>query len=111
MAKKAANAAWQKKAENIMLLDMRDLFSIFDYFLILSAKSSRQLDSLVQAIKDELIEEKVKPIGIEGDGEAGWVLMDYGSVVIHIFTEGLRDYYCIERLFKDAPSLEVEGIG
>ncbi len=92
-------------------MDLTGLFSIFDYFLIMSATSSKQIDYLIEAIEDSLRKDGIKPIGIEGRGGSGWVLIDYGSVVIHIFTEEMREYYSIERLFKDAPALPIEGIG
>ncbi|HDP69470.1 MAG TPA: ribosome silencing factor [Actinobacteria bacterium] len=104
----ATYKAYEKKAENIIVLDLRNLLSITDYFVICEGKNERQVDYISDFIQEKLREKKEKPIGVEGKGKNGWILLDYGSVVIHVFTTEVRDYYQIERLWKDAPQIEWE---
>jgi ribosome-associated protein len=109
IARIAAKAASGKKATDIMLLDLRGLSDVCDYFLICTAANARMLSSVV----DE-IEEKVKkntgigPLSHEGRAGASWVLLDYASVVVHVFLPETRDYYRLERLWGDAPHIELE---
>jgi ribosome-associated protein len=109
IARIAAKAASGKKATDIMLLDLRGLSDVCDYFLICTAANARMLSSVV----DE-IEEKVKkntgigPLSHEGRAGASWVLLDYASVVVHAFLPETRDYYRLERLWGDAPHIELE---
>jgi ribosome-associated protein len=103
LALMAAKAADDKKAKNILLMDMRGVTIITDYFVICSGQSGVQ----VQAIADN-IEEKMAEIGLrvghlEGYREAKWVLMDYGMFVVHIFQEEDREFFDLERLWRDAP--------
>lgn len=108
LARIAAAAADEKKAEDIVLLDLEDLSDVCDYFLICSADNTRMLSSIV----DE-VEEKVKkntglsPLSHEGRAGASWVLLDYGSVVVHVFLPDTRDYYRLERLWGDAPHIDL----
>lgn len=108
LARIAANAADSKKATDIILLDLEGMSDVCDYFLICTADNARMISSVV----DE-IEEKVKkntglgPLSREGRGGASWVLLDYGSVVIHVFLPEARDYYRLERLWGDAPQVDV----
>lgn len=108
LAKVAAAAADDKKAYDIALLDLTQLSDMCDYFLIASAMNAHQADAIV----DE-IEKKVRlncaedPISIEGRDGMHWILMDYGPVVIHIFDEETRRYYRLERLWGDAPRIDL----
>ncbi|MGN0070435.1 MAG: ribosome silencing factor [Atopobiaceae bacterium] len=108
LAKVAAAAADSKKAYDISLLDLTELSDMCDYFLIASAMNAHQADAIV----DE-IEKKVRlncgedPISIEGRDGKHWILMDYGAVVIHIFDEETRRYYRLERLWGDAPKVDL----
>ena len=108
LAKVAAAAADDKKAYDIALLDLTQLSDMCDYFLIASAMNAHQADAIV----DE-IEKKVRlncaedPISIEGRDGKHWILMDYGPVVIHIFDEETRRYYRPERLWGDAPRIDL----
>ena len=77
-----------------------------DYFVILSAANERQLKAVRRGIEEELSRKKVKPFSVEGDIAAEWILLDYGDVVVHIFSPETRDYYQLERLWADAPRLE-----
>ena len=108
LAKVAAAAADDKKAYDIALLDLTQLSDMCDYFLIASAMNAHQADAIV----DE-IEKKVRlncaedPISIEGRDGKHCILMDYGPVVIHIFDEKTRRYYRLERLWGDAPRIDL----
>ncbi|MBO7673458.1 MAG: ribosome silencing factor [Atopobiaceae bacterium] len=111
LARIAAMAADEKKATDLVLLDLQGLSDVCDYFLICTAANARMLSSIV----DE-VEEKVKkntgmgPLSHEGRAGASWVLLDYGSVVMHVFLEETRDYYRLERLWGDAPQVDL-GLG
>jgi ribosome-associated protein len=101
------NAALEKKARNIVILNVKKLSSIADYFIICSGGSDRQVQSIASAIEENLKKEKKPPLGIEGDRIGKWILMDYGDVVIHVFYEPVRDFYDLERLWADVPRMEV----
>ena len=73
-----------------------------DYFVIASGRSDRQVQALSEAIVDELRDEGIKPIGVEGQASARWVLLDYGSVIVHLFAPEEREYYGLERLWSNA---------
>jgi ribosome-associated protein len=73
-----------------------------DYFVIASGRSDRQVQALSEAIVDQLRDEGVKPIGVEGQASARWVLLDYGSVIVHLFAPEEREYYGLERLWSNA---------
>lgn len=111
LARICALAADDKKGSDIVLLDLTGLSDVCDYFLICTAENARMLSSIV----DE-IEEKVKkntglnPLSHEGRAGASWVLLDFGSVVVHVFLPDTRDYYRIERLWGEAPQVDL-GIG
>jgi ribosome-associated protein len=100
----AAKAAADKQAADIVVIDISKILVITDYFLIVSGQTNRQVQTIADNIADKLRELKVRKVGIEGDKQGTWILMDYGSVIIHIFTEEQREYYQLERLWADAPS-------
>lgn len=98
----AAKAADGKKAFDILVLDLRGLTSIADYFVVCSAGNITQVAAITDGIVHALAAEGIRPGHIEGAAEAAWVLMDYGDVVVHIFEEKTRGYYSLERLWGDA---------
>lgn len=108
IARLAAQAASDKKAADILILDVSRLLVITDYFVICSGGNVRQVKTIAEKVEEELKKKNVAHIGIEGQREARWVLLDYGDVVVHIFNQEERDFYQIERLWKDAPQLEWE---
>lgn len=85
-----------------MLLRTAEVTSMADYFVICSGRSDRQVQALAGAIVDQLREEGVRPLGIEGRASSRWVLLDYGSVIVHVFAAEERDYYGLERLWSNA---------
>ncbi len=99
---RVVDIASDKQASDIMLLDIRDLTTIADYFVICSAGSERQLGAIADALLETLDKEGVSPLHSEGIGESGWVLVDYGDVIVHIFTEVQRAYYGLEKLWNNA---------
>jgi ribosome-associated protein len=103
----AAKAADGKKAMELLVLDLRGLTSIADYFVICSAGSTTQAGAIADGIGHALATEGVRPSHIEGEAEATWVLMDYGDVVVHIFEERTRAYYGLDRLWGDAPVVKL----
>lgn len=102
LVKKAARAAQTKKAEDIIILSLKELTSVTDYFIICSGAVDVHVKAIADEIKKEL-KRDIKPWHIEGYQHLHWVLMDYVDFVVHIFQKETRDYYNIERLWADAP--------
>ncbi len=91
-----------KKGENVLLLDIRDISILADYFVIGSVSSNRQAKAIIEDIKQDTKQLfGVRPLHIEGEAASGWVLMDYGGVIVHLFTPEMRAYYDLERLWRD----------
>jgi len=105
----AAQAAAGKQASDIVILDVRELIVITDYFVIASGSSERQVRTLVEEM-EKTIRDRLdrKPVRREGEDGWGWVLLDYVDVVVHVFSEEQREYYDLERLWRDAPRPEWE---
>jgi ribosome-associated protein len=99
----AIRAAADKKAKNIAVIDVGNFLAITDHFLICSAPSERQVRTIAEEIERVLALEKRKPIRREGSAEGGWMLIDFGDFVVHVFSDEMRGYYDLERLWKDAP--------
>ena len=106
VAARAARAAAAKQATDIVVLDVHALIVITDYFVICTASSNRQVKTVIEGIEDSIRELGEKPTRREGEDEAGWWLIDYIDVVVHVFGEEEREYYDLERLWRDAPRLE-----
>ncbi len=102
-----AQTALDAKAENPVILDLRKLSFSFDFFVILSAASDRRVQTITDEIREKLSNHGMKPPRREGSPEGGWVLLDDGAVVAHIFTPELREFYGLERLWADAPHVSV----
>ena len=105
----AAHAALEKKAIDLAVLDLQGLSSVADFFLVCSARSTTQTDTIAEAIRGALRAKGVRPRHNEGSAESGWLLLDYGDVVMHVFLEETRGFYALERLWGDAPLVSVEG--
>ena len=101
------NASLKRKAKNLTILNVKELSSFADYFIICSGTSDRQVQSIAASIRENLKEYGIIPLGIEGESLGKWVLMDYEDVIIHVFYEPIREFYDIERLWPDAPRMEV----
>jgi ribosome-associated protein len=108
----AAAAALDKKATNLDVLAVAELTSIADYFVICSATNERQAQAIADNVVDQLrTEMSVKPLLIEGTVPGRWVLLDFGDFIVHIFTEEVRRFYGLERLWGDAPNVTAELTG
>jgi len=107
-ALKTAKLLHDKKAQDITILELKDLTIITDYFVICSAESTTQVKALTEYLEETMELEGYKPYGIEGFSYAHWVLMDYGDVIVHIFLEETRKFYDLERLWLDAPRIQAE---
>jgi len=105
LARRIVDLASDKKASDIVLLEIGELTTLADYFVIASGASERQLGAIVDGIVEGLREEGTKPIGREGSANAHWLLIDYGSVIVHVMAPPERDFYQLERLWADAPLL------
>ena len=101
-------SALDKKAKNLVVLKVAEISSFADYFLICHGDSSRQVQGIARNIEEKLKKTGFVPLGIEGYQEGSWVLMDYGDVIIHIFQKPVREFYDLERLWVDAPRLDVD---
>lgn len=104
IAMKIAAAANDKKATDILLLNMEGLSPVTDYYVICSASNSTLVKTIADNIEDKLGEDGVFPTHKEGYADARWILLDYGDVVAHIFLEEERNFYNLEQLWADAPS-------
>lgn len=108
VAEAVAYAADAKKAEDVQVLDLTELSDVCDYFVIATGSNSRLVDAIVDEIEEKVGEKcHEKPFSIEGRDRRDWILMDYGAVVVHVFTPDARDYYRLERLWGDAPRIEL----
>ena len=108
-AQRAARAALDKKALDLVVLDVQSLSSVTDFFLVCSGRSTTHVATIAEAIRDELKADGVRPLHVEGVAESGWVLLDFGDVLMHVFLEETRMYYALERLWGDAPSIPVDS--
>jgi len=105
---RAAQAALDKKASGLIIFKIRDLTTVADYFVICSADSQRQVQAIRDHIDDTLSQLGCRPFSTEGEDIGRWVLMDYSDIVVHIFKEDVRSFYALERLWGDAPRLDLK---
>ena len=106
IVKEIARISDDKKADYIKILDMRSRLVITDYFLIISAKNSRLTRRIEEEIRTYLKKKNLYPINISGLSEGRWILVDYNHFIIHIFTNELREYYDLERLWRDSKEIK-----
>lgn len=102
IAKAAARAADDKKADDVQVLKMPEVMAETEYFVICSAETHVQVRTIVDAVVDALAKVGVKPLRQEGGPGNSWILLDFGAVIVHVFLEGDREYYSLERLWADA---------
>ncbi|WP_114906090.1 ribosome silencing factor [Ornithinimicrobium murale] len=103
LARAAAHAAQDKLAEDVVGLDVSDQLALTDIFVIASAPGERQVTSIVDAVEERLLELGAKTLRREGQREGRWVLMDFGDIVVHVMHTEDREFYDLERLWKDCP--------
>jgi ribosome-associated protein len=99
----AALAAADKKASHVLAFDVSDQLAITDAFLLASAANERQVNAIVESVEDKLRDAGAKPLRREGQREGRWVLLDYGQIVVHVQHEEERQFYALERLWRDCP--------
>ena len=99
----AAVAAWEKGALNPVALDVREKLVLTDAFLLLSGRSERNTKAIGDGIEKALLDEGVKLLRREGKSDGRWILLDFGSLIVHVFHEDEREFYALERLWKDCP--------
>ena len=107
----AALAADSKQAEDIVALDVSGPLPLTDIFLIATGRNERNVVAIAGEIEDKMIEAGVKTLRREGRAEGRWILLDFGDVVVHVFHEEDRQYYSLERLWKDCPTVALDVVG
>ena len=101
-----ADAAASKKATDVVLLEMAELLGITDWFVLATASNARQLRAVVDEVEARLRERRgQRPLRRDGHADAGWVVLDYGDVMVHVFAPEQREFYALERLWGDAPRI------
>ena len=104
---KAAIVANEKKAYDTLILELKGLTVIADYFVICSGESTTQVKAISAHVELEFKKIAIRPLSIEGSGYAHWVLMDYGEVIVHVFEKETREYYKLEKFWLDAPRIAI----
>jgi len=107
LARRAVTVAEDKQAHDIVMLDLRGLTTIADYFVVCTAESERQIRAVTAALDEELVKSGARNPKIEGSAETGWVLLDFSDVIIHVFSPEQREFYRLERLWKQAQPVVV----
>lgn len=103
----AALAAWEKGATNPVALDVREKLALTDAFLLLSGGSERNTKAIGDGIEKALLDQGVKLLRREGKTDGRWILLDFGSLIVHVFHEDEREFYALERLWKDCPVISL----
>ncbi|ARP50402.1 MULTISPECIES: ribosome silencing factor [Caproicibacterium] len=110
LAQEAVKILDKKKAQNIKLIGIEDISSLANYFLLANGTSSTHVKALADEVEYQLKQKNIVPDHVEGYRSHSWVLMDYGAVVIHIFTQDARDFYDLDRLWKDGEQVDISGL-
>ena len=108
LAYKLASLIQEKKGEDIVIQDLREVPSMTDFFVVCSVDVEVQAKAIMKHIKDELIYQSIKPWHTEGDATSNWILLDFVDVVVHIFKKESRSFYGLERLWGDAKTIEIK---
>ena len=104
---RVVKAALDKKATNVVVLDLRKTSAFTDFFVLCSGQSARQVKAIADAVEESMRAAKVRPAHIEGYDRAEWVLMDYFNFIVHVFAPQTREFYSLERLWADAERIDV----
>jgi ribosome-associated protein len=101
------NALLEKKAKDIVVLSVREISAFTDYFIICSGTSDRQIRAISSHIRETLKKAGLIPLGVEGEKEGQWILLDYDDVIVHVFLDENRNFYNLERLWSEAPRIAI----
>jgi len=110
MVRLAYEALDERKGEDIQIIEIKDISIIADYFIIANGTNSSQVDALVGAVQDKLSKEGFEPKRVEGVRSASWILMDYGDVIVHVFSKEDRLFYNLERIWRDGKSVSKDQL-
>ena len=110
MVKLAYEALEEKKGEDIQVIEIMDISVVADYFIIANGSNSSQVDALVDSVKDKLGRSGYEPLRVEGVRSASWILMDYGDVIVHVFSKEDRLFYNLERICRDGKVITKEQL-
>jgi ribosome-associated protein len=110
LARVAALAAEDKIAQDVLAIDVSDQLALTDVFVIASASNERQVEAIVDEVEDKLREQGCRPIRREGEREGRWVLLDFGDIVVHVQHAEEREFYQLERLWKDCPAVDLSAV-
>jgi ribosome-associated protein len=105
-----ARALLERKAIDPVILEVANLSSFTDYFLICSGNSDRQVQAIASHIEEKMSKQGIRPLGLEGKREGRWILLDYGDVIVHVFYQPAREFYDLERLWSEAPRVELPPV-
>ena len=108
--KTVVEALKEKKGEDVRVLDIHDISSVADYFIIAAGNNERQIQTLSDNVEEKLKKEGIEPAGIEGYPQASWILLDYTDFVVHIFSKEDRLFYELERIWKDGKEINIESL-
>lgn len=109
IALRIADILDNKKAADVVVIDIKEKSSFADYFLVATGNSERQVASLQSEVEEKMARDDIHPRTVEGKGNSGWILMDYGDVIVNLFTPEQRERYHIEKVWGDCPFLSVGG--
>lgn len=110
LAKTACSALSEKKAEDIRIIDISEISVLADYFIIANGTNPNQIQAMVDAVEEAMAKAGQSARQIEGNRQSSWVLMDYGDIIVHIFSREDRLFYDLERIWRDGKALEVEEL-
>lgn len=103
-----AETAKSKKAQKPVILDMRPITGFCDYFIVLSGESIRQVNAIAQAIEEDLARDRIRSLSrVSPNDESGWVVLDFSSIIVHVFYKPMREFYSLERLWSDAKKVRI----
>ena len=110
MAKTACRALSEKKAEDLRVIEISEISPLADYFIIATVSNTNQIQAMVDAVDEALTKEEHQVKQIEGNRNSSWVLMDYGDIIVHIFSQEDRLFYNLEKIWTDGKRIEVEDL-